>query len=62
MRSTSITIHPNALTHNLQIIKSQLDPTTKVLAMVKADAYGHGIDATVPAFDPCRWLWCGVFV
>lgn len=49
MRSTSITIHPNALMHNLQIIKSQLNPTTKVLAMVKADAYGHGIDATVPA-------------
>lgn len=49
MRSTSITIHPNALMHNLQVIKSQLDPTTKVLAMVKADAYGHGIDATIPA-------------
>ncbi|WP_049237599.1 alanine racemase [Moraxella canis] len=49
MRTTSITIHPDALMHNLKVIKKQLNPNTKVLAMVKADAYGHGIDATVPA-------------
>ncbi|WP_114800212.1 alanine racemase [Moraxella canis] len=49
MRTTSITIHPDALMHNLKVIKKKLNPNTKVLAMVKADAYGHGIDATVPA-------------
>ena len=49
MRTTSVTIHPDALMHNLKVIKKKLNPNTKVLAMVKADAYGHGIDATVPA-------------
>ncbi|OOR83390.1 alanine racemase [Moraxella canis] len=49
MRTTSITIHPDALMHNLKVIKKQLSPNTKILAMVKADAYGHGIEATVPA-------------
>ncbi len=49
MRSATITIHQDALAHNLQVIKDQTQPTTKVLAMVKADAYGHGVAAAVPA-------------
>ncbi|VEG13564.1 alanine racemase [Moraxella cuniculi] len=51
MRSTTITIHPDALAHNLQVIKNKLQPTTKVLAMVKANAYGHDIEATLPALS-----------
>ncbi len=49
MRNTTITIDQHALAHNLQVIKQHLKPATKVLAMVKADAYGHGIKATLPA-------------
>ncbi len=48
MRTATITIHPDALSHNLSIIRSTA-PTAKVLAMVKADAYGHGVAAAVPA-------------
>lgn len=43
MRSASITINPAALTHNLSQVKSRIPQQTKVLAMVKADAYGHGV-------------------
>lgn len=43
MRNANICIDTDALSHNLHCIKSRLSPTTKVLAMVKANAYGHGI-------------------
>ena len=32
-----------ALGHNLQIIRERLSPGTGILAVVKADAYGHGL-------------------
>lgn len=49
MRNTSVIINQDALAHNLQVIRQKLKPTTKILAMVKADAYGHGINAALPA-------------
>lgn len=49
MRNTLIHIHPDALRNNLNIVKKKLKPTTKILAMVKADAYGHGVTLSVPA-------------
>lgn len=42
MRHTQITIDLSALAHNLQQVK-HLAPQSKVLAMVKANAYGHGL-------------------
>ena len=48
MRQTSITIDLAALTHNLQRVKDYA-PTAKVLAMVKANAYGHGAVNCLPA-------------
>lgn len=41
MRKTTITIDTSALRHNLTLIKQST--TAKVMAMVKANAYGHGI-------------------
>lgn len=43
MRNAQICIDVHALSQNLKNIKSRLTPVTKVLAMVKANAYGHGI-------------------
>lgn len=40
-RSARITIHPEALQHNLQRAK-EAAPNTKVNAVIKANAYGHG--------------------
>lgn len=47
MRYATINIHQDALKHNLARIKSMTK--AHVLAMVKADAYGHGVSAVVPA-------------
>lgn len=41
MRSTFIEIDKDNLLHNLEIIKSQA-PNSEILAVVKANAYGHG--------------------
>ncbi|SJM71332.1 alanine racemase [Psychrobacter piechaudii] len=43
MRNASITINSAALTHNLNQVIKKIPEKTKVLAMVKADAYGHGV-------------------
>lgn len=44
----TITIKTAAITHNLNRVKA-LAPNSKVLAMVKANAYGHGVAAVLPA-------------
>jgi len=44
-RSSRITLHPEALQHNLKRAK-QAAPNSKTLAVIKADAYGHGAVAT----------------
>lgn len=43
-------IHTAALRHNLQRAR-QLAPAARVWAVVKANAYGHGIERVVPAFS-----------
>ncbi len=40
-RSARITIHPEALQHNLNRAK-QAAPDSKLLAVIKANGYGHG--------------------
>lgn len=42
MRPTRAIIHLNAITHNLAAIR-QMAPTSQIMSVVKADAYGHGI-------------------
>lgn len=46
----TITIKSKALTHNLNQVK-QRAPQSKVLAMVKSNAYGHGVAAVLPALQ-----------
>ena len=46
----TITIKPKAITHNLNQVK-QRAPHSKVLAMVKSNAYGHGVAAVLPALQ-----------
>jgi Alr-MurF fusion protein len=41
---TVLEINLNALSHNLAYFKSLLAPTTQLMAMVKASAYGNGSD------------------
>lgn len=41
-RPTYAEIDLSALQHNYQLIRSSIPPQTEILAVVKADAYGHG--------------------
>jgi len=41
-RSARVTLHPKALQHNLQQARLAA-PHSKVLAVIKANAYGHGV-------------------
>lgn len=47
-----IEISQSALLHNLDQLKTSLSPHTKVMAIVKANAYGHGIIQVVPTIEP----------
>lgn len=47
-----IEISRSALQNNLKVIRSTLNPKTRIMAMVKANAYGHGIETTVPIISP----------
>ena len=42
IHGTTLEINLNALTHNFNFYKRQLDPSTRVMVMVKAFAYGGG--------------------
>lgn len=50
MRDTIITINKNHLQNNLSTIKRHTN--ARVVAMVKADAYGHGIKNIIPYIRP----------
>eukprot|EP01031_Cornospumella_fuschlensis_P006597 gene6597-8204_t len=49
-RPIQATIHPQALRHNLEVAR-RAAPDARVWAVVKANAYGHGIER---AFDGLR--------
>jgi alanine racemase len=49
-RPAKVIIQPSALLHNLKQIK-QFAPGKKIIAMVKANAYGCGLSAVVPVLE-----------
>ncbi|MFT4021249.1 MAG: alanine racemase, partial [Acinetobacter sp.] len=48
MRQTTITINQEALRYNFNRVK-QLAPKAKIISMVKANAYGHGVENCLSA-------------
>jgi len=44
-------ISPEALKHNIATIRSMIAPSVKVMAVVKADAYGHGLSGVARLLD-----------
>lgn len=48
-RPTYVEIDLAAIRHNLQEVRRRLGPVGKILAVVKADAYGHGAQRVAPA-------------
>ena len=51
MRPTYLEIHLPQLQKNIEAIRAHVTPA-KVMAMVKANAYGHGMDGVVPFIEP----------
>lgn len=49
-RPTSATIHLDALRHNLAAIRA-VAPSSRVMAVVKADGYGHGLERVALALQ-----------
>lgn len=49
-RPTSATIHVDALRHNLARVRA-LAPKSRVMAVVKADGYGHGLERAARALQ-----------
>lgn len=49
-----------ALVHNLKTIKKRLSPGTEIMAVVKANAYGHGAPAVAAAAIKGGARWLGV--
>ncbi|MCU0304925.1 MAG: alanine racemase [Thermoanaerobaculales bacterium] len=43
-----IELDPSALAHNARVFRSALAPTTRLLGVVKANAYGHGLEVVAP--------------
>lgn len=54
-RPISVTIHTSAMKNNLAVVRSR-SAGRKVWAVVKANAYGHGIDNAVQAFEDADGL------
>lgn len=44
MRLTWVEISRSRLEHNLRIIRSRIPASTEIIAVVKANAYGHGVE------------------
>ncbi len=53
MRATKAIIDLNAIKHNLSVVK-QLSPNSQIMAVVKANAYGHGIVPVAQSLNSSR--------
>ena len=45
MRPTYVSVSLKNIRHNIELMRARLKPETKYLAVVKANAYGHGMEA-----------------
>ena len=52
-KRTWVEINPMALAHNLELCK-EIAPEAEVMAVVKADAYGHGLKIKQTVSLPTR--------
>jgi alanine racemase len=61
-RATVAEIDLNAFQHNLRQIRSLLEPKVKIMAVVKADGYGHGALPCAKAAIEAGADWLGVAI
>ena len=60
MTNSWLEINLEALAWNYRLIKHKLKPGTQVLAVVKANAYGHGMLPVAQALHELGVSWFGV--
>ena len=61
MRPTYLEINLPQLRKNIEAIRSHVAPA-KVMTMVKANAYGHGLDGVAPYIEPYIDNFCVAIV
>lgn len=61
-RQTYAEIDRNAITHNVQYFRNLLAPETQLMAVVKADAYGHGAVHVAKVALESGATWLGVAI
>nr|WP_319487353.1 alanine racemase [uncultured Caproiciproducens sp.] len=59
-RRTWAEVSLDAIDHNFQIIKKQLNPQTLVCCVIKADAYGHGAETLAKEYEKLGADWFAV--
>ncbi len=52
-RRTAAVVHLDRLERNIRRVLGSLAPGTELIAVVKGDAYGHGIAGVAPVFKAC---------
>lgn len=54
-----LTVDTRALRHNVRVLRESVGPAA-VMAVVKANAYGHGVEGAARAFEDAGVDWLGV--
>ena len=57
---THVAVNLDALRHNLRQVLGHLHPSSRLMAVVKANAYGHGLVETARTFVEGGAAWLGV--
>ena len=53
LHHTQVLIDRRAYEHNLNVLRAGLSPGCRICAVLKADAYGHGLDLLAPVAAAC---------
>lgn len=61
LHTSLIELDKEALNNNIQFIKKHLGPDVRYSMVVKANAYGHGIEQLLPAIEECGVTHFAVF-
>lgn len=56
LKRTWLEIDLDAIRGNYQKIRSFVAPEAKVMAVIKADAYGHGVEYTAREMSGAGWI------
>ncbi len=57
---TYVAVDTNALAHNLRLVRTRMAEKVRLMAVVKANAYGHGLQLAARTFAEAGTNWLGV--